>query len=245
MTGAFFTGTLINAAAIVVGAAVGVARRTPMTADNQGFMKVVLGAGTVLIGLRLTWVSLEGSVKQILAQMGIVIVGMMLGKLTGKLLRLQKLSNRLGQYARERIALVKPGQQGPPADGINICAALFCAAPLGIIGAVSEALGAGPLPLMVKAAMDGLAALGFVGLFGWAVGLSALPVLALQGAVSLAVVHFAVPWLEAHQLTGVVNVTAGLLMFSVALLIFEIKKVEVTDYLPSLVWVPALAFWLK
>jgi uncharacterized membrane protein YqgA involved in biofilm formation len=245
MTGAFFAGTLINAAAIVVGAAVGVLRKTPMTGDNQTFMKMVLGIGTVLIGLRLTWISLEGSAKQIFMQLGIVIVGMMLGKLTGKLLRLQKLSNRLGQYARERIALVKPGQHGPPADGINVCAALFCAAPLGIIGAVSEALGAGPLPLIVKAAMDGLAALGFVSLFGWAVGLSALPVMVLQGAISMLVAHFALPWLEAQQLIGVVNATAGLLMFCVALLIFEIRRVEVTDYLPSLLWAPALAFWLK
>ena len=245
MTGVFIIGTIINAAAIAVGAVVGLARKTPMTGENQTFFKVGLGLAAIIFGLRLTIVSLHGSLKQILGQLGIVILAMMLGKLTGRLLHLQKLSNRLGKYARERIAAVQPGQHGSPADGVNVCAALFCAAPLGIIGAVSESLGGGPLPLLVKAAMDGLAAFGFVALFGWAVALSALPVLAFQGAISLLVMQFARPYLEAHQLTDSVNATAGMLVFCVSLLIFEVKRIEMADYLPSLAWAPLLTLWLR
>ena len=245
VTGAFIIGTSINAAAIVLGAVVGLVRKTPMTGENQAFFKVGLGLATVVFGLRLTVVSLHGSLKQILGQLGIVILAMMLGKLTGRLLRLQKLSNRLGKFARERIAAVRPGQRGSPAEGVNVCAALFCAAPLGIIGAISESLGGGPLPLLVKAAMDGLAAFGFVALFGWAVALSALPVLAFQGAVSLVVLQFARPYLEAHQLADPVNATAGLLVFCVSLLIFEVKRVAMADYLPSLAWAPLLTLWLR
>lgn len=245
VTGAFIIGTIINAAAIVLGAVVGLARKTPMTGENQTFFKVGLGLATIVFGLRLTWVSVHGSLKQILGQIGIVILAMMLGKLTGRLLHLQKLSNRLGKFARERIATVQPGQRGSPADGVNVCAALFCAAPLGIIGAISESLGGGPLPLLVKAAMDGLAAFGFVALFGWAVALSALPVLAFQGAISLLVLQFAQPYLEAHQLTDSVNATAGMLVFCVSLLIFEVKRVEMADYLPSLAWAPLLTLWLR
>lgn len=238
-------GTIINALAILLGAIVGLTRKTPMSAENQTFMKFVLGAATVFIGLRLTWISVGGSFKQVLWQLGIVMVAMMLGKLTGRLLRLQKLSNRLGRFARDRIAAAQTVQMEGASDGLNVCAALFCAAPLGIIGAVTEGLGGGPQPLMVKAAMDGLAALGFVAMFGWAVALSALPVLAFQGTISLLAVQFALPYLEAHQLTGIVNATAGMLMFCVSLLIFEVKRIEVADYLPSLAWAPLLAAWLR
>ena len=245
VTGAFIIGTIINAAAIGLGAVVGLARKTSMTAENQTFFKVGLGLAAVVFGLRLTIVSLHGSLKQILGQVGIVILAMMLGKLTGKLLRLQKLSNRFGKFARERIAAIQPGRPGSPADGVNVCAALFCAAPLGIIGAISESLGGGPLPLLVKAAMDGLAAFGLVVLFGWTVALSALPVLAFQGTISLLVMQFAQPYLEAHQLTDSVNATAGMLVFCVSLLIFEVKRVEMADYLPSLAWAPLLTLWLK
>lgn len=245
VTGTFLMGTLVNAAAIIIGAGVGLTRRMPMLAENQAFMKAVLGLAAILVGLRLTWISVHGSVKQILWQLLIVIMAMMLGKLTGRLMQLQKLSNRLGKFARERIAAVQPGKPGAPADGVNVCAALFCAAPLGILGAISEALGGGPLPLFVKALMDGLAALGFVAMFGWAVTLSALPVLAFQGVISLLVVQFALPQLQAQGLTDSVNATAGLLVFCVSLLIFEVKRLELADYLPSLAWAPLLTHWLK
>ena len=39
------------------------------------------------------------------------------------------------------------------------------------------------------------------------------------------------------------NATGGLLIFCVSLLIFEIRKVPVTDYLPSLIFAPLLT-WL-
>jgi len=245
VTGAFIIGTIINAVAIVLGALVGLLRTTPITGENQTFFKVGLGLAAVVFGLRLTIVNLHGSWQQILGQIGIVILAMMLGKLTGKLLRLQKLSNRIGEFARERIGATQPGQGTSPSDGVNVCAALFCAAPLGIIGAISESLGAGPLPLLVKAAMDGLGAFGFVALFGWTVVLSSLPVLAFQGAISFLVMQFAQPFLEAHGLTDSVNATAGMLVFCVSLLIFEIRRVEMADYLPSLLWAPLLTLWLR
>jgi uncharacterized membrane protein YqgA involved in biofilm formation len=40
-----------------------------------------------------------------------------------------------------------------------------------------------------------------------------------------------------------VNATAGLLIFCVALIIFEVRKIEVTAYLPSLVFAPLLTWW--
>ena len=90
MNGAFIFGTLLNAAAIVAGTVCGLTFKKPMTAETQNFFKVGLGIATVVFGLRLTWVSINGSFKQVLGQLGIVILAMILGKLTGRLLHLQK-----------------------------------------------------------------------------------------------------------------------------------------------------------
>lgn len=239
------TGTIINALAILIGTVFGLLRKSPPNAENQQFMKVVLGAATVFVGLRLTWGSVNGSLLQILWQLGIVIVAMMLGRLTGKLLRLQNVSNRLGHFARDRIAASQQAGTRNVSDGVNVCAALFCAAPLGWLGAISEPLGGGPLVLSVKAVMEGLAAMGFVAMFGWGVGLSALPVLALQGTIALLVSQFAFPFLTSHQLVDSVNATVGLMVFSVSLLVFEVRRVEVAGYLPSLIWAPLLTYWLR
>ncbi len=91
--------------------------------------------------------------------------------------------------------------------------------------------------------MDGLGTLGFTLLFGWGVMLAALPVLAFQGTITLVCAQYLRPFLEAHGLVDSVNAVGGLLVFCVALLIFELKKLELADYLPSLVFAPLLTGW--
>jgi len=76
----------------------------------------------------------ERDLLQILRQLVIAVLALMLGKLTGQLLRLQKMSNHLGRQARERISARKPGDPGQLSAGFQTCAALFCAAPLAILG---------------------------------------------------------------------------------------------------------------
>jgi len=98
-------------------------------------------------------------------------------------------------------------------------------------------------PLAVKAVMDGLATLGFALLFRWGVLFAALPVLAFQGTLTLLCAQFLKPFLEAHSLVDSANAVGGLLVFSVALVILELKKIELADYLPSLIFAPLLA-WL-
>ncbi len=97
-------------------------------------------------------------------------------------------------------------------------------------------------PLAVKMVMDGLAAMGFVGVFGWGVVLAALPVFVYQGTITLAV-HRLEPFLRAHSLLDSVNAINGLLVFCVALIILELKKIELADYLPSLAMAPLIT-WL-
>jgi uncharacterized membrane protein YqgA involved in biofilm formation len=48
------------------------------------------------------------------------------------------------------------------------------------------------------------------------------------------------PWLNSHGVIGVVHASAGLIITYVALVIFEVKKVEIGNYLPALVVAPAL-----
>jgi len=107
-------GTLLNAAGILVGGVVGLAWRKGLSPARESMFKVLLGAFTVFYGLRLTWISLNGSSLQILKQLFIAMIALMIGKLTGQLLRLQKLSNRIGQIARKRLANIP---EKPPSIG--------------------------------------------------------------------------------------------------------------------------------
>jgi uncharacterized membrane protein YqgA involved in biofilm formation len=205
---------------------------------------VILGALAVFFGLRLTWLSLNGSFGHVLKQILIVLLSLSFGSLTGKLLRLQKASNRIGNLTRERMARTNPQDPARFSDGFIVCSLLFCAAPLGILGAIHNGLLPDYIyPLAIKAVMDGLATMSFAAMFGWGVALSAVPVLVFQGTITLVCARSLAPFLQAHGLTDSVNATGGLLIFCVSLLIFEVRKVPVTDYLPSLIFAPLLT-WL-
>jgi len=235
-------GTALNVAGILIGGIAGLAWRKPFSPAQESFFKVALGAFTVFYGLRLTWISLNGSAPHIFKQLLIAVLALMLGKVTGRLLRLQKMSNHLGREARARFTEVKPAGPGRLSEGFKTCAVLYCAAPLAILGSVQDGLSGYYYPLTIKAVMDGLATMGFVAWFGWGVMLAALPVLVVQGVITLACLHVFKPLLEAHGLVDSVNAVGGLLVFCVALIILELKRLEVADYLPSLAFAPLLAW---
>ena len=99
--------------------------------------------------------------------------------------------------------------------------------------------------LAAKAAMDGLAMTGFIKIFGWPAALSAFPVYAVLGALTHACQAGALPFLAAHGLLDSVNVTAGLVACAVALVVLEVRRVELANFLPALLVAPGLAWLLK
>jgi uncharacterized membrane protein YqgA involved in biofilm formation len=239
------TGVWLNVAAIVIGGIIGVFRPRAFSSAHEAFFKNLLGAFTVFYGLRLTWLSVNGTVGHALGQLAVMLISLMLGRVIGKLLRLQKLSNRIGQVARERISRATPGDRDRVNTGFQTCAALFCAAPLAIIGSLQGGLSDYYYPLALKSVMDGLAAVGFVSLFGWGVVLAAVPVLAFEGTIALVAMVYLKPALETHGLVDSTNAVGGMLVFCVALLIFGLKRIEVTTYLPSLAVAPLLTWGLR
>ena len=171
-----------------------------------------------------------------------ILLALMLGNLTGKLLRIQKSLNHLGQFAKGRITRATPANSRRFSEGFLTCSILFCLTPVGIIGSLQDGLSGNFKPLAIKAVMDGLATMALVTSFGWSALLSIVPVVAGQGTLTL-LAHWAQPWLHKNALVDPLDATAGLLVFCVALIILDLKKIELADYLPSLVFAPLLA-WL-
>lgn len=238
-------GALLNAAAIVLGAVAGFGWRGTLTVRTEVFFKSTLAAFTAFFGLRLVWYSLDGPWLTETKQLLIIAAATVLGGGLGKLLRLQSLSNQLGRRA---VAWITAAQKNPPGrahDGFLAATILFCAAPLGVIGAVTDGL-CGYFPLLaVKALMDGLATAGFARLFRWPMLLAAGPVYIFLQMFTLASHDLARPFLEARHLTNSVTGTAGLLACVVTLVILGARRVELAGYLPALAVAPALAFFIK
>jgi len=236
---------------ILIGGLFGLALRKPLSVPAQVFFRAVLGVATVFFGLRLVWLGVNGTFFAGLKQLLIAALAVTLGFWIGRLLHLQKLSNRLGRFAGNLIAVAQSGAPSNIGGGFIACTILFCAAPLGLLGAVTDGLPAGGGPtgffwlLAVKAVMDGLAMTGFVKMFSWPSALSAFPVVIFLGFITFACRLYAVPFLAAHGLVDPVNAAAGLIACAIALMIFEVRRVELANFLPGLAVAPLLAWLLK
>jgi len=235
-------GTFLNAAAILIGGLIGLWRPGIVKPHWERRIQVLLGAFTVYYGLRLVVISLHPPFTHILKEFGIILLSLMLGRLLGSLMRLQKLSNRIGQQARETFTSYSK-EKGQAATGFKMCGALYCAAPLAIIGPLCDGLSGYFYPLAVKAVMDGLATMGFVVAFRWGPLLAALPVLAFQGSIAL-LAKLMEQRLGAGEPLDMTMAVAGFLVFTVGLVILQIKRLALADYLPSLAVAPLLARWL-
>lgn len=238
-------GAFLNAMGILLGGLFGLARRDPPSALARVFFRNALGAAVVFFALRLVWVSLNGTFLSCLKQLGLAVLAVMLGFGAGKLLRLQKWSNRVGRHATKLLSSAQADEARKMADGFCACTILFWAAPLGWLGAVADGLSGYFYLLAVKAVMDGLAMVSFVKLFRWPAAMSALPVFAFFGFITLLCQLYARPFLDARHLVASVNAAAGLSASAIALVIFEARKVELANYLPALVVAPLLAWLVK
>ncbi|NBW86727.1 MAG: DUF554 domain-containing protein [Planctomycetia bacterium] len=184
------------------------------------------------------------SFGSVVKQLGIGLLALVLGNVVGTLLRLQDGLNRLGQYAKERIAGASATDGNRFSEGFVTCTLLFCVGPMAILGAIEDGTNGNYRLLAIKAALDGLAAMGFAATFGPGVLLAALPVLAYQGTLTLAANALATH-LNEPALISSIRVAGGLVVLCIAVVILELRKVPLANYLPSLVLAPLFTHWWK
>ena len=238
------TGTLINTAAILLGGFIGLKVARQFSVAAQSRIKLALAAFTFYAGASMIWDGLGGSFGNVLKQFGIAMLALVLGNALGMALRLQAGLNKLGHYAQERIAKASPADDNRFSEGFVTCSLLFCIGPMAILGALEDGTSGDIKILAAKSAMDGLAAMGFAATFGPGVLLAALPVLAYQGTLTL-LAHALAAHLHDPLLLGSIRVTGGLVVLCIVVVILDLRKVPLANYLPSLAVAPLLTHWWR
>jgi hypothetical protein len=224
------TGTLINAAAVLLGALAGWLGGRDLPPAWQRRLGVLTAVGVAGAGLATAWLAApRGAVARTLLAVAAALV---LGGLLGRLLRLQQAAAGAVRFARGRFLAAAKGEAVPAGEAFRACTALLAVTPLAFLGPVTEGAGAGPLVLAVKAVMDGLAAVSFGRLFRAPALLAVLPLAALQGTLALGVAGLR-PWLAAPGAAPALLVTAGLLTAAVALVALDVRKIRWAELLPA------------
>ncbi len=237
-------GTLINTVAILAGGFLGLRASQQFSARTQTNIKLVLAAFTIWVGLSMVWQGIGGSFGGVVKQLGIAMLALVLGNGLGMALHLQAGLNKLGQYAKQRIASASPTNDNRFSEGFITCTLLFCVGPMAILGSLEDGTTGKFRILAIKSAMDGLAAMGFAATFGPGVLLAALPVFAYQGTLTL-LANALANQLNDPLLLNSIRVAGGLVVMCIAVVILGLRQVPLANYLPSLVVAPLLTHWWK
>jgi uncharacterized membrane protein YqgA involved in biofilm formation len=236
-------GAFLNAMGILLGALFGLLRPAPLSARTQFYLRTGLGLFTFGSGACLIGGNLGNGFLIALKNLLLTFLAIVLGFWLGKLLGLQRMSNHIGRLAGGLIAAAQVKPPGRAGAGLVAGVILFGAAPLGWLGAVQEGFTGRYYLLAAKAFMDALAMAGFVRVFNWPVALSAFPIYGLLWLITFVCQTQAAPFCDLHHLAEPVNATTGLVACFVSLVIFQVRKVELTNFLPSLLLAPLFA-WL-
>lgn len=234
-------GTLLNVAAILVGATIGtllgerLPQRTADTiTDGIGLIVLVVAALNVVAVRDAGLVAVAGS-GALLVVLGAVIIG----GLIGSLLRLERRFEDLGDWLRH-VMVRRRDAQPRFVEGFVTASLVFVIGPLGILGSVNDGLGHGIDQLALKATLDGITSIAFASAFGWGVAASAIPVGVYQGlwtVIGAAAGGF-LPGAEIAAVTA----TGGVLLLGTGLRLLKVREIPVGDLLPALVVAPLLTW---
>ena len=237
-------GTLLNVAGILVGGIAGLTVARGLSPRTQFRIRGGLAALVVYAGAGMVWEGLRSPLTHTLKQLTIAMLALSLGSFTGWLLGLQRGMNRIGESIRRRFQ--KSESAAPsnvrPSEGFITCTLLFCVGPMAILGAIQDGVDGQWRTLALKGVLDGLATMGFVASFGWSPLLAAIPVLVYQGALTLAAGSLA-PAMQDAALRDSLNVTGGIIVTTIALVVLNLRKVPLANYLPALAYAPLLTRW--
>ena len=232
------TGTLVNAAAILVGSLLGM-----LLTWLAGHFSTLLPAGSTLLAERLKTIIMQG-VALCVMYLGIsgclegnnsliAILSMVLGALIGELLDLDKRMRSLGDWVQKRTEhLVTNGGQASISEGFVTASLLFCVGAMAIVGALQDGLTGDHSTLFAKSLLDGISSIVFGASLGLGVAFSAVAILLYQGFISL-MASFLQPYLG-DAVIAEMTCVGSLLIVALSLNMLGLTKIKVMNLVPAI-----------
>ncbi len=244
----FMLGTIVNAAAIVVGGILG-------SLLKKGIPERVSKTVTSALALAVVFIGVTGALdgyrdfcagNSLFAKYGMlfIILALVFGALLGEALNIDRALSRLGASLERRLTRKNEGEDAPStfATGFVNCTILFCVGAMAILGAIEDTGATTPNILFSKALLDGMSALMMATTFGIGCTLSAVPVLLYQGLFSLLALLFlkAMP----APVMGALSATGSLVILAIGLNMLGATKVKTANLLPAVLLPLLLAFFV-
>lgn len=218
------TGTLVNAAGILLGGGAGLLiHRLMRRGVPERFSDMVMkGIGLCTIYIAATGL-LDGSKSLV------TILSVVFGAILGEWLDLDGKIRALSQKLEQRFA--RQGDTGF-AQGFMAATLLFCVGTMAIKGSLDGGLRGDHATLYAKSVMDTISACIFSSTLGLGVLFSAVPVLLYQGAITL-LASVAGPYLG-DTVIAEMNTVGSLLLLGLSLDLLGIAHLRLMNYIPAM-----------
>ncbi len=212
-------GTIVNVLAVLAGGSLGLLLHKNFPENIKKISFQGIGLCTLLIGMQMAF-----KVENIL----LLIISVLLGGISGELLRLHERFTQLGNWVKRRVKT----KNEKFTDGLMTAFILFCVGSLAILGALDEGLRSDPTLLVTKSVLDGFSSIILASVYGNGVLFSAIPLFIFQAGITL-VAGSLEPYLSA-TVVNQMAATGGILILGLGLNLLEITQIKITNLLPAI-----------
>jgi uncharacterized membrane protein YqgA involved in biofilm formation len=221
-------GTVINAAAVIVGSSVGllIHSRLPQRITTIVFQ----GIGLFTLFLGITMAMKVGNFL-------VMIFSIVLGSIAGELLDVDGRITSMSEFLKRKIRL----KSERFSEGLVTAFLIFCIGSMSILGPIEEGLGKPPNILLAKSVLDAFSSMALSASLGVGVLFSVIPLVMYQGGITLFAGY--VQGFFTSALINELTAVGGLLLMGLGINILEIKSLKILNMLPSLVIVVILAYF--
>ena len=225
-------GTLINAACVLLGGALGFLFGKALKQRYQDIMVAGCGLSTIFIGasgaLKYMLVIADGA----LATSGemMLVISMCLGALIGEVLNIEHHIERFGEWLR----LQSHSERDPRfIEGFTSASFTLCIGAMAIIGPMNDALYHDYTLLVTKGILDAIIVMALTSSLGKGAVFSVIPLVLWQGLMTLLAALIG-PLMTEAELANL-SLVGSVLIFCVGINLVFGKKVKVANFLPALV----------
>ena len=213
------TGTLVNTGAIIAGSVIGMTAGKHLPERLKTIAMQGLGLSVILVGLRMALPE-QGSLA--------AIVCLLLGALTGELLRIEQGIERIGGWLKRRTG----SGSATFVEGFLTASILYLTGAMVIVGSIQDGTVGDTSTLYIKSLLDGVASIALASTLGIGVAFSAISVLLVQGAITLLASHLHL--LREPAVLNAVTTTGGLMILGIGINLLAMARIRIGNFLPAL-----------
>lgn len=218
-------GTIVNVAAIIAGALLGIIIKGHFNEKLQEITTQATGLAVLFVGISSTLA------KMMLEPCNSVlfVISLVIGGIVGTILDIEGKMKRIGDFIESKCK----GGEGSVSKSFVAASILYCTGTMAILGSIESGINHNYAILFTKSVLDGIYAVIFASTLGIGVIFAAASVFIYQGVITL-LAGFVQPYMTGDIMREL-SLVGGILITGLGIDMLGMRKVNVANLLPAVV----------